>query len=67
MRLRYFIHFHSAKNIHKSLLIERIFFCRKNFKILKEYFYVYRQIYIYNHFVETGTLHINYTELKIVQ
>lgn len=62
MRLRYFIHFHSAKNIHKSLLIQRI-----KFKILKEYFYVCRQIYIYNHFVETGTLHINYTELKIVQ
>lgn len=29
MRLRYFIHFHSAKNIYKSLLIQRIFFAEK--------------------------------------
>lgn len=67
MRLRYFIHFHSAKNIFKSLLIQRIFFAEKISRYSKNIFYVCRQIYIYNHFVETGTLHINYTELKIVQ
>lgn len=36
MRLRYFIHFHSAKNIHKShLLIKRIFFGGKKSRYSK--------------------------------
>lgn len=55
------------EHTQKSFTDQKNIFLRKKIKILKEYIYVCRQIYIYNHFVETCTLYMNYTELKIVQ
>lgn len=47
MRIRYFIHFHSAKNIHKShLLIKRIFFCGKNQDTQRIYLCLSTDLYI---------------------